>query len=488
MLLKHSGFYALARGLPGLINLLAIAVFSRLLNAEEYGHYALVVAAAGFGSGVLFQWLRLSILRFLPAHGDQPERLLSPVLSAYLIVVAFTAVVGGGVVFLVDDSFWQLLVVLGIVLVWAKGWFGLNQGIVRSRLSPRKYGFLSGTKSVVALGVGVGLVLFGLGEFGVLIGLIVAVIAAPLMFTLNEWKGVEPVWFDIGRDKYLLSYGVPLAVNSVLMWVITSSDRLLLGWLLNAEATGKYSVGYDLAQSSLGIVLMIVNLAAYPLAVEALESGGAAKAREQIRDNESLFLAVGIPATIGLALLAPEIANIVVGSDFQSAATTLIPWIALGALLSGIKLYHFDLAFQLGGRTIFLVWVSLGAGVTNLALNLLWIPRYGLMGSAYATVASYGVALLGSVLLGPSVFRVPWTWKPVGKAGLAASIMALVLYGYPASNGAVGLILKITIAAAIYTIAGIILNVAETRDPVRRGVRRCIGVIEDVLSTKNGHK
>ena len=41
-LLRHSFIYLFARGVPGVINFLAIAVYTRLLPPEEYGQYALV--------------------------------------------------------------------------------------------------------------------------------------------------------------------------------------------------------------------------------------------------------------------------------------------------------------------------------------------------------------------------------------------------------------------------------------------------------------
>jgi O-antigen/teichoic acid export membrane protein len=66
MLWRHSALYLLARGLPGVVSLAAIAVYTRLLGADEYGRYALVIAGVGLGNKLVFEWLRLSLLRFRP--------------------------------------------------------------------------------------------------------------------------------------------------------------------------------------------------------------------------------------------------------------------------------------------------------------------------------------------------------------------------------------------------------------------------------------
>lgn len=471
MLLRHSGQYALARGLPGLVNLLAIVAFSRILSPEEYGHYALVVAGVGLASATLFQWLRLCLLRFLPAHEERPEHLLSPILTGYLLLVVLTAVGGVVTVALLEDSVARALVAVGVLLVWAQAWFQLNRELARSRLSPGRYGLLSGTKAVAALIVGVALALVGLGGFGALLGLLVGLIVAPLIL-LREWRGVRPVRFRLKRHGYLLGYGLPLAVNFVMVWVIASSDRLLLGWLLDVDAAGLYAVGYDLANQALGILLIVVNLAAYPLAVRALEREGTDAAREQLRKNGGLLLALALPGAVGLALLAPGIGELFVGPEFRAAAARLIPWVAAGTLLAGVKAYHFDLAFQLGRRTVAQVWVSVLGAAANVALNLLWIPRFGILGAAYATVAAYGLALAGSVLVGRLVFRVPWDWRSNAKTLLATGAMALVLWLTPAMEGLGGLVLRVLLGGSAYGSISVILDVAGARKPVWRWVGR----------------
>lgn len=60
MLLKHSALYLLVRGLPGLVNFLAIAVFTRLHTPDDYERYVLVEAWTRVFNVV---WLRPSLLR-----------------------------------------------------------------------------------------------------------------------------------------------------------------------------------------------------------------------------------------------------------------------------------------------------------------------------------------------------------------------------------------------------------------------------------------
>src|SRR5687768_1010555 len=70
--LSHAAIYLVARGVPGVVAFLAIPLFTRLLDPAAYGRYALVIATVATLNALLFQWLRLSLSRYLPAYaGDE---------------------------------------------------------------------------------------------------------------------------------------------------------------------------------------------------------------------------------------------------------------------------------------------------------------------------------------------------------------------------------------------------------------------------------
>src|SRR5688500_16102015 len=73
--LSHAAIYLVARGVPGLISFMAIPLFTRLLSPADYGRYALVAAAAALLNALIFQWLRLSMVRYLPANQQDPVTL-----------------------------------------------------------------------------------------------------------------------------------------------------------------------------------------------------------------------------------------------------------------------------------------------------------------------------------------------------------------------------------------------------------------------------
>jgi hypothetical protein len=84
MFWRHTTMYLTAQGLPGLVNLGAISIYSRLLGADEYGRYVFIIASVGLGNS---QAVRATIA------------------LAFIAVIALLAVAGG----------------LGLVLIQAQG-------------------------------------------------------------------------------------------------------------------------------------------------------------------------------------------------------------------------------------------------------------------------------------------------------------------------------------------------------------------------------
>ena len=103
------------------------------------------------------------------------------------------------------------------------------------------------------------------------------------------------------------------------------------------------------------------------------------------------------------------------------------------------------------------------AGV-NLALNLLLIPQFGILGAAWATLSAFCVGGFVSWKYGNTVFRMPELKREILKVSFASAIMGLALWSLPSFQGIWSLVLKILIGTAIYMLMAIIVNVSGARN------------------------
>ena len=162
MFVSHTALYFVARLVPGAVNFAALIVFSRLLSPDQYGNYALVLAAVGFGNAILFSWLQLSLLRHFDVFKERETELLSSIIYSFIGLVGFTGVAGILCWVVWGGSPSVLLYLFGILVLWGQAWFELNAQLKSVQLNPRAYGVLRALKAVLALVIGS--VLAGLGE------------------------------------------------------------------------------------------------------------------------------------------------------------------------------------------------------------------------------------------------------------------------------------------------------------------------------------
>ncbi len=246
--------------------------------------------------------------------------------------------------------------------------------------------------------------------------------------------------------------------------VMSTIDRFFLLIFKNFDSVGSYSATYDFTSRSLLFLIMIVNLAAFPLAVQALEKEGVEAARKQLNNGAVLLFMTSLPLTMMIIYFTPEISNFVFGSAFRDAAAVLMPILAIAVLLSGIKSYYLDQAFQLGSKTINILWPSLIAVVLNCVFNYLWIPIWGIQGAAYASAISYTLALLISWYIGRHTFRMPIPIFHIMKI-LAATGFVIITLHY-AKIGSV--IIEFVVGISVYAVLIVLINFSKIKKYLAR--------------------
>jgi O-antigen/teichoic acid export membrane protein len=212
--------------------------------------------------------------------------------------------------------------------------------------------------------------------------------------------------------------------------------------------------------------MMAISLAILPLAIKAYEDHGPAAAREQMRHNATLLLAVGVPAVVGLMLLAGNIAHCFLGKDFREEATRIMPIIAFGTFLAGYKAYHLDSAFQFVHRTIYQVWIVLIAAVVNIALNLVMVRPYGIIGAAGASVVAYVISMVLTAAYGRKHFALPFPITDFVKVLTGCGAMAAVLYLLRDHRGSLALAFQVAGGGMTYGLALLSLNFLDLRGVV----------------------
>jgi len=208
---------------------------------------------------------------------------------------------------------------------------------------------------------------------GVVCGVIATIWISRSLLTANwHWEGL--------REQ--LRLGLPVTVFEVVNLALIFADRLILQHYRPLSEVGIYSLAYSFGSLML---LLTVSLSQVwsPLFFEASRAGQIDTLRET---SSSLIAGLTAIACVGAVIARPVIHAFL--DARYAAAASLVPLI-LAAYLMNSFYYLFELqAFQQKRTTIVAV-VTLFACAINVGANIWLIPRWGVFGAAFATIAAY---------------------------------------------------------------------------------------------------
>jgi len=400
-LLRHSGIYFLARVLAGGASFAMIAAYTRLLNAHEFGELALALAGVTLFSVVIVDGPMLAMLRYLP--NDSTAARATTLWGLVLPVVAVCCVALVGFLLMAPER-WRVQLALCAGLLLATLLHRFQLAIAQGALRPGQYALLGSLESVLDMLLGIGLVLVGYGVAGALLGTTLAALAVVAI----NWRGwwINWTFFNPVLARQMLRFGLPLTANALFAWIAEYGDRWLLGAFIGAEAAGLYAAGYDLQMNLLGVVLMGILLAGYPLAISAYTEHGVKAAQAQLRLLGAFIILIVLPEAVGIVMTGPLLVNIFLGPEFRPLTLSLLPILVGATLLKSLTAYV-SYGYVLAARTDITLLSTGTAASVNLALNIILIPHYGAWGAAVATLIAFGVSFAITAAKMPRVFAFP---------------------------------------------------------------------------------
>ena len=444
----------------------AIFAFTRLLSPAAYGDYALALGLTSLVHTTVFTWVESAMARFHAVETTDAGRsaLLATLYRAFLGLTVLVPLAAAAILLplpLSPDLKGAFAAGLGSIIARS----ALKIAQERRRAAGEVAGFAVYDIVQTGAGFGIGALLAwrGLGGAAPLIGMGVSSVLCLLFALPAEVAAARIGRFERARAATYLAYGLPVALSLVMGLALATTDRFVLAAFLDQGAVGAYHAGYSLSSRTLDILFIWLGMAGQPAAIAALERGGAPALQRLAREQASLMLLIALPAAAGVALVSRPLADLMVGPSLAEASGTVTPWIAFSALLSGLGTYYFNTAFTLARRTRLLFGVLAIPAAANLALTLLLIPRFGLMGAVWATAASYALGLAASALIGRRVLALPIPWSTLARAGAASGIMAAAVLALPSTGGLSELVLKAGAGALAYAAAAFLLDAGGVR-------------------------
>jgi len=228
--------------------------------------------------------------------------------------------------------------------------------------------------------------------------------------------------FDRALFGRMVRYSLPMVVIGFAGIINEMLDRVLLKYLLpydaltNMKMLGIYSACYKLS------ILMSLFIQAFRYAAEPFFFAYAGKSdARQVYAVVLKFFVIFCVFIFLLVTLFIDFFKYFVGDEFR-AGLEVVPILLLANLCLGIYI-NLSIWYKLTDRTLMGASVSLAGAALTIALNIWWIPLFGYVGSAWATLACYGSMAIVSYLLGRKYYPVDYDVKRVlGYIGLGIGL------------------------------------------------------------------
>jgi O-antigen/teichoic acid export membrane protein len=445
---KHSAIYGLGGLVSRILAVLLLPLYTRYLSPSDYGKVETLIALTTVIGIVLRMGIHSAFFRFYFDSAEPEKRRLALRTSFWFTMGMATLGLGLGLLFsapLADLLFGSSddaeLVAAAFVGLWA----GMNYEQITSlfRVEERSVAFVTASVANILLTVGATLLLvvaLEKGPIGVIVGNFTGtlLVYAVLIGYRREQLGLQ---FDRSLLREMNRFGVPLMPTALFLWTTNFSDRLFLVQLADTTEVGLYSVGVRIA-SAMVLILTAFRLA-WPAFAYSIDDDREAKRTYAFVLTYLVLFTTWIATA--LALLSPWIVGWLAAPAFETSSRVVGPLAFSTVAFAG----YIVVAIGIGRakRTQF-NWVVTGAAAAvNVALNLLLIPRYGMMGAAIATIAAYSTMFAGMAWWAQKIFPVPYQWRRVVTA--AATGVALAVGGKLVGAG-----LPLAVAlAAVYPLA-----------------------------------
>ena len=432
-LFRNLAIYGFGDVATSLVSFLLLPVYTRYLKAEDYGIIAMLltveaVAKILFRFGVDTAFMRL----YYDCADQQARQKLASTIFFFLLAINVTvlacAIAASGWLSgqLFDTTRHRLLITLALANTFVGGFYFIPLQVLR--ISERSGQFISLVFARAAATLIARLVLVIGAGMGVM-GVVLADVVVTTLFTLVlvPWFAplIRPV-FSGALLRQALSFGLPRIPHSLAHQVMGLADRYFLNAFGTLRDVGLYSIGATFGLA-LKLFLSAFEYAWTPFFLGAMHEPDAKRIYSTV---STYVIAVLVLLTAGFCAVGPDLVRVATPAEFHPAGA-VTPWIALGVMFQGVYLVG-SIGLIITRKTSRYPLATGIAAATNLAANALLIPRFGLLGAAWANALSYATLAAFTVWLSWREYPIPYEWRrlaAVAAAGTGAYLAAEFVIG-----------------------------------------------------------
>lgn len=228
------------------------------------------------------------------------------------------------------------------------------------------------------------LLIFDMGIYGYFISMIISMIISIIYQIIygNLIYEVKVSKVNISLLKNMIIYSTPLICNAVSWWIINSSDRFMLEYFTTTSQVGIYSVAAKIPS----LVTSVLSVFIQAWLISSIKEYEESKDPEFYKNVFSFYSIFMICMTSLFMIVIKPFIHIYVSYEFR-IAWRYAPILLLAAIFTSYYGF-FTSIYKAEKKNMKEVKITFMSALINIILNLITIPKYGIMGATISTMTT----------------------------------------------------------------------------------------------------
>lgn len=415
--------------LSTLQSLLFLPLITKILGAGEYGIWSQIKASMNLLVPFTFLGLQESIIRFLPSAEDKNVK--EGIYSSSVIVFLVTTILG--LALAIFSGFFanlfkfpaEYVKFLALIVVF-EAILKLLLSAIRSLRKIKDYFLFMTSKMLGETGLVFASVFMGYGLRGAVVSFIAIRI---IIFVILISYILKNIGFSLPRFNLLKEYfkfGLPTTLDNISYWVITSFDRYVIAFFWGIIFVGYYAPAYSIGMLLTFFIFPISFMLSVVLP-KLYDEHNIEEIKKYLSNSLKYFLFLIIPSSFGLSVLSGQLLSLFSTREISENSYFVVPFVVFSILLYGVS-YFFSQILSLAKKTKITAIIWMFSAIINILLNILFIPKFGILAAAITTFISYLSAVVCLYYFSSREIRFIPDWIFIIKSTFASMVMGYLIY------------------------------------------------------------
>lgn len=425
-LLGQTAIYGLPSIVGRLLNFLMVPLYiSKFEQTSDYGVVSELYSWVAFLVVFLTFGMETAFFRFLQnSKEDKNEVFNNSFLTVlginiifFLTILLFSQSIADVLLY---SGHYEYVILLGAV-VCIDAISALPLAKLRAEEKALKFASIQSLSIIVNIGLNLLLMLVffdkahpGMGVIFIFAANLFASLVKPI-FLYKDFLKIK-LKFNKRLAKEMVVYALPLMIGGLAGIVNEAIDRILLVHLLykgtdasliaaKAEV-GIYSACYKLAML-VTILIQAYRFAAEPFFFSQLKNEDKNQIYTKVMDY---FVAVVCMVFLVVSLNVDFIKLFFIPNEAYWEGLKVVPILLLANVFLGVY-FNQSIWYKLSNQTRFGAYIAIIGALITVLINVIFIPTYGYMASAWATMIVYALQMILSYVLGQKYYPIPYNIK-----------------------------------------------------------------------------